>query len=185
VREDEFYARIESAFEFLEKARSQKRIQYYGVATWNGFRSAPDSGHHHPLERLVAVAQSAGGESHGFKFIQLPFNLAMTEALSLRNQTVNDEESSTLEAAAAFGITVIASASILQGRVARGLPDEIRGPLGALESDAQTAIQFVRSTPGVSTALIGMSRAEHVEENLSLVNLAPATEENYAKLFGG
>jgi aryl-alcohol dehydrogenase-like predicted oxidoreductase len=109
----------------------------------------------------------------------------MTEALSLRNQTVNGEPASTLEAAAAFGITVIASASILQGRVARGLPDEIREPLGALESNAQTAIQFVRSTPGVSTALIGMSRAEHVEENLSLVTVAPTTEENYAKLFGG
>jgi aryl-alcohol dehydrogenase-like predicted oxidoreductase len=185
VREDEFYARLTGAFEFLEEARSQKRIQYYGVATWNGFRSAPDSGHHHPLERLVKAAQSAGGQAHGLRFIQLPFNLAMTEALSLRNQTVNGEPASTLEAAAAFGITVIASASILQGRVARGLPDEIREPLGALESNAQTAIQFVRSTPGVSTALIGMSRAEHVEENLSLVTVAPTTEENYAKLFGG
>jgi aryl-alcohol dehydrogenase-like predicted oxidoreductase len=185
VSEDEFYARIASAFQFLETARSQMRIQYYGVATWNGFRTTPDSGHHHSLERFVELARKAGGESHGFRFIQLPFNLAMTEALTLNSQTVNGESASAIEAAEAFGITVIASASILQGRVARGLPDEVRGPLGSLRTDAQTAIQFVRSTPGVTTALIGMSRAPHVEENLELVNISPATTEEYAKLFGG
>jgi aryl-alcohol dehydrogenase-like predicted oxidoreductase len=71
----------------------------------------------------------------------------------------------------------------LQGKVARGLPDHIREPLGSLATDTQTAIQFVRSTPGIATALIGMSRREHVEENLRLVRTAPARPEDYELLF--
>ena len=62
---------------------------------------------------------------------------------------------------------------MLQGRVARGLPDEVREPLGSLATDAQTAIQFVRSAPGVTTALVGMSNVEHVEENLKLAQVEP------------
>ena len=64
-----------------------------------------------------------------------------------------------LEAAEKLGVTVISSASIFQGRVAQGLPAELRETLGSLSTDAQTAIQFVRSAPGITTALVGMSRA--------------------------
>ncbi|HYJ45866.1 MAG TPA: aldo/keto reductase, partial [Pyrinomonadaceae bacterium] len=122
---------------------------------------------------------------HGFRFIQLPFNLAMPEALVLENQSVGGERLSTLEAASALGVTAVASASILQGKVARNLPEHVREPLGSLATDAQTAIQFVRSTPGITTALIGMSRREHVEENLQLVRVAPTLPEDFQRLFGG
>ena len=183
VSKDEFYDRLGNAFAFLESARSQNYIQYYGVATWNGFRTSPDSSQFHSLARFVELAREKGGDSHGFRFIQMPFNLAMTEALTRSNQTVKGAPVSTLEAAAANGVTVIASASIVQGRVARGISEEIRQPLGSLATGAQTAIQFVRSTPGVTTALVGMSHIEHVEENLELVNFEPASEENYRKLF--
>jgi aryl-alcohol dehydrogenase-like predicted oxidoreductase len=72
---------------------------------------------------------------------------------------------------------------MLQGRVAQDLPNQVRIPLGSLRTDAQTAIQFVRSTPGVATALVGMSSVAHVEENLELVQIAPATEEQFMELF--
>src|SRR6266511_4181735 len=121
--------------------------------------------------------------SHVFRFIQLPFNLAMPEALTLSNQIVEGESVSTLEAAAALGVTVISSASILQGRVARGLPKDLRESLGSLPSDAQAAIQFVRSAPGISTALVGMSWIEHVDENLKLISVEPLQLEQFKKLF--
>ena len=85
----------------------------------------------------------------------VPLNLAMPEALLLQNQTVEGEAMSVLEAAEALGVSVVASASILQGRVARGIPEAVREPLGSLATDAQTAIQFVRSAPGITTALVG------------------------------
>lgn len=183
VSEAEFYARLGKAFDFLESARQLGKLQFYGVATWNGFRAAAESRQYHSLSRMVEVAREAGGEAHGFRFIQMPFNLAMPEALTLRNQTVNGEEVSTIEAAVEFGVSVISSASLLQGRVATGLPEEIRKTLSSLETDAQTAIQFVRSTPGVATALVGMSSRAHVEENLKLTQVAPASPEDFVRVF--
>jgi len=170
VGQDEFYYRLGEAFAGLEQDRERGKLRSYGVATWNGFRSAADSEEFHSLERMVQTARDAGGDSHGFGFIQLPFNLAMPEAQTIVNQTVSGENLSTLEAAAKLGITVVASASILQGRMAHGLPDEIRSTFG-LASDSQTAIQFVRSTAGITTALIGMSQVAHVEENMQLAAL--------------
>ena len=107
----------------------------------------------------------------------------MPEALVAENHTHNGAPVSLLEAAKALGVTVVASASIKQGEVARGLPERIREPLGSLSTDAQTAIQFTRSTPGVTTALVGMSRREHVEENLQLARVAPAAADDYRRLF--
>lgn len=183
VTEAEFYYRLQLAFERLEEIRATGKLQWYGVATWNGFRVGMDSRDHHSLERMVQVAQQAGGEHHGFRFVQLPFNLAMPEALTVMNQNVAGDQLTMLEAAAKLDITVVASASMLQGRVSRGLPEEVRKPLGSLATDAQTAVQFVRSTPGITTALIGMSRVEHVQENLELVKVEPVAAENFAQLF--
>jgi aryl-alcohol dehydrogenase-like predicted oxidoreductase len=182
VSDSEFYSRLGAAFERLEQNRNQGKLRMYGVATWNGFRVPPESREYHSLEQMVELARRAGGEAHGFRFIQIPFNLAMPEALELRNQTVNGEQLSSLEAAEALGVTVIASASLLQGRMARALPDTVRESLGSLPTDAQTAIQFVRSTPGITTALIGMSNVEHVEGNLQLVSVEPV-DEAFSQLF--
>jgi len=82
-----------------------------------------------------------------------------------------------------LGVTAIASASMLQARLAKGLPEQIRERLGGLQTDAQTAIQFVRSTPGITTALVGMSRVEHVEENLALVQVEPADDRTFSQLL--
>jgi aryl-alcohol dehydrogenase-like predicted oxidoreductase len=149
VSQQEFYARLKLAFERLEQNRSEGRLAYYGVATWNGFRVPAESNGHHSLVRMLETAKEVGGDAHGFRFIQLPFNLAMAEASTLANEVLDGERLTILDAAERLGVTVIASASMLQGRL-----------------DAQEAIQFVRSTRGITTALVGMSRVEHVEENL-------------------
>jgi len=150
IPEPDFYDRIRLAFERLEQNREQGKLKYYGVATWNGFRAEEDSGHHHSLVRMIEIARELGGAQHGFRFIQLPYNLAMPEANTVANETLDGESITVLEAAKRLGVTVVASASLLQGRIP---PD--------------AAIEFVRSTEGITTALIGMSRVEHVEENLA------------------
>ena len=183
VSRAEFETRLRAAFEQLERSVGEGKIRHYGVATWNGFRVAPDARSYHSLERMIELAREAGGGGHHFRFIQLPFNLAMPEALTVSNQNFQGAQVSLLEAARALEVTVVASASILQGKVARGLSDDIREPLGSLASDALTAIQFVRSTPGITTALVGMSRRAHVEENLRLARIEPARPEQYQQLF--
>jgi aryl-alcohol dehydrogenase-like predicted oxidoreductase len=180
---EEFDARLRAAFARLEEERAAGRLRNYGVATWNGFRVTEGERGYHSLERMVALAREAGGDEHGFRFIQLPFNLGMPEALTLANQKVAGERVTVLEAARELQVTVVASASLFQGRVARGLPDEVREPLGSLSSDAQTAIQFVRSAPGITTALVGMGRPAHVEENLQLARVAPTSPADFRRLF--
>jgi aryl-alcohol dehydrogenase-like predicted oxidoreductase len=74
---------------------------------------------------------------------------------------------------------------VLQGQLTRNLPDIIRDTFQGLETDGQRALQFVRSTPGVTTALVGMKQPSHVEENLKIARVPPAPWEQYSKLFEG
>lgn len=183
VARDEFDKRLRAAFEQLERERADGRLRFYGVATWNGFRVQEGARGHHSVERMVQLAREAGGDAHGFRFVQLPFNLAMPEALVTQTQPYEGENVSLLEASQGLGVTVVASASMLQGKVAKDLPERVRGPLGSLPTDAQTAIQFTRSAPGITTALVGMSRREHVEENLRLARVPVTSTGDYSRLF--
>ncbi len=178
-----FEAKIAKAFEMLEQNRADGKLNFYGVATWNGFRVPPDDQGYHSLERFEGIARHVGGEGHGFKFIQLPYNLAMPEAYLLKNQAVKGKVYTPLEAAHELGISVMCSASILQGKLTHSVPFHIRETLGNPLTDAMTSIEFVRSTPNVTTALVGMSRSLHVEENMKLAQAAPVSREKFEELF--
>lgn len=182
ISNDEFLKRAREAFIFLESVVARNRIQFYGLATWNGFRQEKSARDAMQLAELVAIAKEIAGENHHFRFVQLPFNLAMTEALTLGNQTVGVEQKTIMEAANELGITLIASASLLQGQVAQNLPNFVAEAMG-LENDAERALQFARSAPGITAALVGMSRTSHVEANARLVEAPPAGLEQFNKLF--
>ncbi len=185
VTREEFYKRIKDAFEMLERKVSQGKIRTYGTATWNGYRQEPTALGYLSLEELLGIAKEVAGEEHHFKAIQLPFNLAMPEALTLKNQSLDGQMTSVVEAAWRMGITVIASSSLLQSQLSKNLPDFIGECLTGLETDAQRAIQFVRSTPGISSALVGMSNINHVDENMKVAKIPPASIDNFVKLFAG
>lgn len=178
-----FEARLAKAFEKLEENRADGKIKYYGVATWNGFRIGPDQPNYHSLERMTSIAKLIGGENHGFKFVQLPHNLAMPEAYLMRNQAANGKVYTPIEAANEVGVAVMCSASILQGQLAHSVPIHIREALGNRATDAMSSIEFVRSTPGVTTALVGMSKRAHVDENMLLAGLEPVGRESFEELF--
>ena len=183
IPREEFDGRLCRAFEALEQAVAAGKIRMYGTATWNGYRNAPGAADYLSLSHVVSLAEKAGGKDHHFKVIQLPLNLGMSEALSSTNQRVNGKEMTLLEAAQNLQIAVMCSASVLQGQLTRNLPDIIRDTFQGLETDAQRALQFVRSTPGVTTALVGMKQPDHVEENLATAQVPPAPWEQYSKLF--
>ena len=185
VSRQEFRMRLRAAFEFLEGAVKSGKIGCYGVATWSGLRVAASDRGYLSLSDLVAIARDAGGPDHHFKVIQLPYNLAMTEALTSHNQTLsqNSESTSLLAVADALGISVCASASLLQGQLTRRLPEVMRTAFPDMETDAQRSIQFVRSTPWINVALVGMSSAAHVAENLAAATHPPAQFDALMKLF--
>ena len=77
---------------------------------------------------------------------------------------------------------MIGSAALLQGRLARNLPPFFKDVAG-LDSDVLRALQFARSAPGITTALVGMSQVAHVRENLKLLESEPMPEAKFRELF--
>jgi predicted aldo/keto reductase-like oxidoreductase len=101
----------------------------------------------------------------------------MTEAITLANQRIGRSTVPLMQAAEQLGLYVMTSASLLQGRLARNLPPAIAQVLEGLGTDAQRALQFARSTPGLGTALCGMQSLAHVEDNSRLVAVPPAPSD--------
>ena len=168
----EFEERIRRAFGRLERAVAEGKIRWYGAATWDGLRLKNELS----LPRLVQLAHDEGGAGHHFRFIQLPFNLSMVEAFAGGAESV-------LETAARHGLAVVASATLLQTRVLEQMPDGVAKLLPGLASNAQRAIQFTRSTPGIAVALVGMGRRAHVEHNLGVARVAPLARDRYLRLY--
>lgn len=181
-----FYDAIAAAFEACERLRADRRIRFYGVATWDGLRVPPGEANHLDLARLWRLAEQAGGPRHGFRWIQAPLNLGMPEAFLAPTQELDGQRLTLLEAAQALGISVQTSASMLQARILRSLESQ-RAPLDAAlpgcRTAAQLALQFTRSCPGVAVALCGMGRVPHVEENAAVMALPKADLEALRGLF--
>ena len=182
VSREVFHERVKSAFAMLEKKVKSGVLCHYGVATWNAFRVAETDQSYVSLFELATLAREAGGEHHHFRFVQLPFNLAMPEAHVLANQVTGKKRLSLLHAAAALGIAVIGSATLYQGKLTHGLPDFVGRALGT-STDAHSAIQFSRSAPGIASSLIGMGKRQHVEENLKVAEIPPTSGEDWQGLF--
>jgi aryl-alcohol dehydrogenase-like predicted oxidoreductase len=183
VNHEEFYRRLQDAFAALEEAVSEGRIRFYGLATWNAFRTEPDSREAVSLKEVLRAAREVGGEDHHFRAVQLPFNLAMPEALLNSTQSFDGQRTSLLRCATMQKLMVFASATLLQGQLSEGFPPGIAGCFKGLKTDAQRSIQFVRSTPGITCALVGMSRLDHVEQNLATAATPPLSLEEYRSIF--
>jgi aryl-alcohol dehydrogenase-like predicted oxidoreductase len=167
VSYDELLDRLREAFTCLEECVDRGEIGVYGCATWQGLRVEPGARGHIALADLVQLAREIAGDAHRFRMVQLPINLAMPEAVRVPTQLLPGGKLVTvLEAARELGLGVAASATLMQSQLTANLPPPVRELFPALATDAQRAVAFVRSLPGVTTALVGMKQRAHVEENL-------------------
>jgi aryl-alcohol dehydrogenase-like predicted oxidoreductase len=161
-----FLTVMREAFSTLEKHVSRGVIGSYGCATWNGLRVPPETRSHLSLEELVAIAHEIAGDDHHFRVVQLPINLAMTEAVRAPTQRVGNDRVPLLEAASRLGISVVGSATLMQSQLTRALPQQVHFAFPGFETDARRAIAFSQSLPVVA-ALVGMKSLSHLEENLA------------------
>jgi len=161
----EFLDVMRAAFSTLENQVARGVVGTYGCATWNGFRLAPENRNHLSLEELVSVAREVAGERHHFKVVQLPVNLAMTEAVRTPTQKVGSDRVPLLDAAHRLGISVVGSATLMHSQLTRSLPEQLHSAFPGFSSDARRAIAFAQSLP-LTAALVGMKSISHLEENL-------------------
>jgi aryl-alcohol dehydrogenase-like predicted oxidoreductase len=160
-----FRDRIRDAFALLEERALAGEIGGYGCATWLGLRVPPDHKQHLSLADLVTVAREVGGTAHHFRAVQLPVSLAMPEAARLQTQLLGRKLVSVLVAAEALGLGLVASAPLMHGRLTEGLPAEMHELFPSCTTDAQRALRFTSSLPGVATVLTGMRQSDHIREN--------------------
>jgi aryl-alcohol dehydrogenase-like predicted oxidoreductase len=177
VSREDFFQMLSKVFEAYEEYRTLNKIRYYGMATWTCFRVPPDSKEYLSLEDITKTAEKVGGlGKHGFRFIQLPYNLAYSEALLLKNQSVGTEKNLTiLEAAEKLKIGVFTSIPLFQGRLLRTkIPD-----YGGLTDQVSKLLQIVRSSPSVIAPLVGQKEPNHVEQNLKISSVSPLGSKEY------
>jgi aryl-alcohol dehydrogenase-like predicted oxidoreductase len=130
-------------------------------------------GHSVPGGRRASRSRASHGGPDRFRFVQLPLNLAMREALEATTQPVGGEVLPAIPAAGRLGLHAVASAAIAQAQL-KEIPAPLKERLGpGLASGYQQALQFTRSAPGLVAALVGMKQPAHVAENLSLVGVPP------------
>ncbi|HXD47695.1 MAG TPA: aldo/keto reductase [Gemmatimonadaceae bacterium] len=170
----ELFARLRAAFGVLEEAATRGEIGVYGLATWDALRSPRGEKGALELEAVVNLAREVGGDEHHLRAVQLPINLAMLEAVRGETQPIADKMVTAVAAAQALGVTVFGSATLMQSRLAANLPPTLAEHFPWCATDAQRAVAFARSLPGVTTSLIGMRSAEHVRENLASAPPTPS-----------
>lgn len=178
LSQEQFIKNLKSAFEFYESQRKEGKINYYGMATWECFRVTPDNPQFLSISKVIDLAKQVGGDNHGFRFIQLPFNLYLDQAMMIRNQIINDQSVSILAASKLLELGVFTSVPFMQGRLLSPgvMPEfnELSPPLRAL--------QFIRSTPGVLAPLVGQKTNEHVKQNLEIMEIKPISENDHQQL---
>ena len=177
VSKNKFFDMLAKVFEVYEKFRSKNKIRYYGMATWTCFRVGEENKEYLSLDEVYNIAKSIGGVDHGFRFIQLPYNLAYSEALFLKNQNVGNEKKLTiLEAAKRLKIGVFSSVPLLQGKLIQTkIPDYSE----TLTDPIMKLLQIVRSSPSIIAPLIGQKKMDHVNKNNKISEIPPLSEEEF------
>ena len=178
IPKEQFLKNLKSVFEFYEGKRSRGKIKFYGLATWECFRVEEDNPNYLSLKDSFDMAKDVGGEDHGFRFIQMPYNMHFDQALLKKNQKYDNEKISVLEAASRLGIGVFTSVPFMQGRL---LGPGVIPEFGNLKPSIR-ALQFIRSTPGVLAPLAGQKTREHVAENLEVMKIPPFSENEFLNL---
>lgn len=172
---DRFMKAISEAFFAMEGFRDAGKIRYYGLATWDAFRVPPGHHTHLNLEDVVALAENLKGFSHGFRFIQLPVNVQMTEFWHKPWQRVQGVNMTVSEAAQRLGIGVFASSPLGEGALVKELLGQLDGvkELVNLPLTSMKLLQVSRSAPGLLSSLVGHKTKEYVLSNMDVTLVPP------------
>jgi aryl-alcohol dehydrogenase-like predicted oxidoreductase len=181
--------KLARAFAVLEQAVKENKLRQYGASTFDAMRVETDHALFQSIAALQGLAEGAAQTvrrdpraRHHLRLLQLPFNPAMTEGFTRFSQATGQGNiASTLQAAHQLKVYVMTSHALGKGRFAAD--DPLAAGVPGLANPAQRALQFARSTPGIGTALAGLSAPAHLEDMLAVAHTPPLAKQDYAKLF--
>jgi aryl-alcohol dehydrogenase-like predicted oxidoreductase len=181
---DEILSSIQEVFEVLEQKRLEKKLQYYGIASWNGFLYEPENFEYLSIKDIYDIANRVAKDNHGFRYVQFPYNLAKTHGYIYQNQEIDNLYYTAIMSAKKLGLEVITSSSLLRMNLfKRAFSAEISKILGEDLSDIQKALQFCRSAFGVTSSLFSTTSLEHLMEDISIKVIPKISNENYNKIY--
>mmetsp|Transcript_32454 Transcript_32454/g.32161 ORF Transcript_32454/g.32161 Transcript_32454/m.32161 type:complete len:144 (-) Transcript_32454:47-478(-) len=113
------------------------------------------------------MAERVGGKDHGFRYIQVPINIAMPEAFVYRWQMMEGSEHILLNVAKKLRINVMVSSPLLQGKI---LELKLSRSMFGIELQAAKHVQLIRSIPSesIKSVLIGMKTPRNVTMNTQI-----------------
>jgi Predicted oxidoreductases (related to aryl-alcohol dehydrogenases) len=180
------YDQLEAAFEVLEQRLAAGDLRHYGVATRDAFRVPCDHEAYLSLPEVVARARAAartvGNETTGFRAVQVPFDATMAGAVTVAAHEGASGEVSALEFVQAAGLAGFVTAPLARASLLDRLPGEV-GTQVAGETAAQRAINFARSAPGVTAAIVSTHSPAHVRENLAAGEYDPLRARAFDRVF--
>jgi len=157
----EYYKRVEQAFQHLENEVEKGRIRFYGISS-NTFPSPAADPEFTSLEKVWEIAQSLSSDHH-FRLIQLPMNLLETGGINEKNHTNGQ--------------------SVLQFARDKNLGVLINRPLNAIAQNKLLRLAEVKAAGGASDKEIAgfidrlINSEEMFKHNiLPLLALTPATQ---------
>lgn len=155
---EQLHAQLRDAFAVLEDAAAGRKLDAYGIATWDAFISGAVT--IADLDNLATEA--AGTRDHHLRVLQLPVSLvaadALTEALDGRGP---------IPEAAGRGWAVHASAPLHGGELPHLATPELAALLHPGLDTAAACLLAAASCPGVSKLLLSASTAAHWETALA------------------
>ncbi|HKL76869.1 MAG TPA: aldo/keto reductase [Gammaproteobacteria bacterium] len=178
--------RLQQVYKVLEMAVQAGKLRSYGIATWKSCRVPTNDTLFQSLTSQVANAEKAAGDpqAHHMRLVTMPYNVNMLEGFTRFNQaTGQGNVASTVQAAYQLGLYFIGTHSLMGGQLVNEQPPILRQAMGDLRTNAQRALQFARSTPGVGTAMVAMADKAHVDEAIELAHRDPMPRKAFLKMF--
>lgn len=186
IGKERMHQKLLAVFTALEEAVRAGKLRYYGISTFHACRVETDHLLFQSLTSLIGLAEKAAGQGnrHHLRVVQMPFNALMPEAYTRFSQVTGQGNiASTIQAAFQLKLTVMASHSLGKGLLAREDVPALQAAMPELANAAQRALQFVRSTPGVGTALVGLSDPAHLADLLAVAQNLPLPKERYLAMY--
>ena len=144
----------------------------------------PDTDRNHlGIVEVFEAALDVGQADHHLRAIRSPTVWRWGRGRARQPARSRRPQRAILDSLRDTGTAVFASAPLYGGRLVGRVPEFVMRALPEAPGQALSALQFARSTANVTSVVVGMREAAHVEENLRLVGIPRADPRSPATLF--